>query len=357
MVFFSFSTEGEGEGVHKILFLFPLALMAVLILFERKIYFDVKILPPVMLGLFIAIYNALITTSEFGFSLNIILSLVIAILFLSFAKAEPRIVCLVLRQYIYVNVFAILYQGFHVVFLGDALYLHGELFSFSRESYSLVESGGFFRLSGYQMEPGSCAVLLLTTILLLFLIEKKMTHVSWIALVASVLTFSTIGLILSLLAICVFYKEIIFTLHGMIKVAFLLAVLVAILSGFGVVEYVTERFSSPVMDNSSYYKFSNLISYVGSPIVDKIAGIGLGVLPDGCFTCGHITGNGSLFYAISGVGVFGYILYILPVYSAQDKVAFIFLLFIAASRYSVIYIQFWVIYLMLVRYCYVYKEK
>lgn len=340
--FFSFSTEGVGDGAHKIVFLMPLGLLVMFTFFQRILNFEKSLSLLVFLGFLLSIYNALITTGEINFFLNINISIAIAVLLLSAVENNRLIFLHVLKFFILVNCAAIIYQGVSNYFFGQNLYLHAELFSFSRQAYSLSEAG-FNRLSGYQMEPGSAAVLVLFSSVLLFLIERKVTFINWLSILAAIMTFSSMAVLLIPIVLVIFY-------HSRVKniKSLLLGVVVVIVMGvlavsIGFFEYLTDRFGSAQIDNSSYYKISNVLAYFNQPLIEMIAGIGFGEVPATCFSCAHISGNGSFFYTLSGVGIFALVLYFLPLFILKNKFEFFLcLLLLSISRYSLIYIQFWV---------------
>jgi len=342
LIFFSFSTEGvNADGIHKKIFVSVFSISILITLMVKRLHFLPELIPLLILGCFIAFYNYYISSSENKFFLNIILGISISYLLVSFTYFKKSLVIKAIKTYIAVNIFFMTYQFIMVVLFGENLYLHGELFSFSRENYTLLEST-FYRISGYQMEPGSCATLLILSTLNLYFLEKKVTKYTFFALFFSLITFSSIAVILCIFSIVILNKDKLKTSKAFIKLVIMFFIFIFALYFLGVLEYIIDRFTNTQIDNSTYYKISNMDYLLSKPIFEQVIGSGLGYIDSYCFSCGHLTGNGTLFYLVHGLGIMGIIIIIYPIFVVKDKsLALLVIALVSMTRFPVEYIQFW----------------
>lgn len=343
-MYFSFSSEGTNDGgVHRSLYIIMISICISLFLLQPKLLDKtIKSISLVALfGIIIAIYNVFITMHSESFFINIVLGIVISSFLVTFVQSNKKISALAFKTFILINVIALLYQYINNVILGSSQYLHGDLFSFSRQYYSLNELG-FNRVSGYQMEPGSYSTLITLTVLNLYFIEKRTSIWIYLGLFSCILTLSAISIFLCLIALFIINRKFINSSSGKIKIILLLIFSYSLLESSGFTSYLHERFSSNSMDYSALYKISNINAIISRDIFDLITGKGLSWIEPYCYNCGHLTGNGGGIYILSGIGIIGIFLYLSIYLVSKDKLlASLIILLLFISRFSVEYPLFW----------------
>lgn len=343
-IYFSFSSEGTSDGgVHRAIYsIIILACFSLFVVQPRLLNDSIYSFSIVsVMGLIIAIYNYIITNHSEDFFLNIVIGILTATFLVAFTYNNKTIAIKTFKFFILLNVIALMYQYINNVILGSSEYLHGELFSFSRQYYSLYEHG-FDRVSGYQMEPGSYSTLMVLTVLNLYFLEKKATNWTYLGLISCILTLSAISIFLCAITLTIINRKFLSSSSGKFKFIILLLLSFLVFDAIGFTEYLNERFASNAMDYSALYKISNINAIFSRDLFELFTGMGLSWIEPYCYNCGHLTGNGGGMYTISGVGIIGVFLYISIYLICKDKilaVLIISLLFI--SRFSVEYSLFW----------------
>lgn len=210
----------------------------------------------------------------------------------------------ILELYICINVLFLFYQILLVAVSGENSYIHGQIFSFSRQEYSMIEFDQFFRFSGYQLEPGSYSTIVALACFMYKECKGRANYIYFIASFSIVLTLSTIGFLFFLLLMINTFNLKELSVKKMLLLFFLLLFAMAVLQYLGVFEYLFERFSGGMMtDSSSSVKVENVRFYMDNVDISKFL-FGYGIFPDlnSCTNCGHIKSNGVIFYTLFTFG-------------------------------------------------------
>ncbi|PMO67492.1 hypothetical protein BCT05_06865 [Vibrio breoganii] len=121
-----------------------------------------------------------------------------AYLFVSHALYNKDLLVKSLNYYVLLNVSCLLLQLFTYHVLNFELDIHSILLPFSRVVESSV-SWGVYRPKGLQLEPGTYALAIITSLVISFAITKRVTVLSAIAALSVILTYSVSGIISAVL--------------------------------------------------------------------------------------------------------------------------------------------------------------
>jgi len=344
---FTFSSGGDGSGLYKIYYPIVLFFTLTTLFFSKglKVYKDVY-----LFFLFFLLYLLVSFLNNASVDFYIVAA-VLAVCGLSLSLSilnDPVSAVLVIRAFILFNMAFLTYQFLYTVILGEGVYLHGKLFSFSREVYSLVEMGTFYRMSGYHLEPGSYAtVIALMLFLYKYLNNGKVETPIHFCSLSLLLTFSVIGFILFTIFYLSYFKD---TLS--FKRSFFILMVLALFCSIliyemGVFSYVEQRFAFGASgDSSASVKMANLYYFIQNYDLEKFL-IGYGMKPDLilCSTCGHVQSNGVIFnlFFLTGV-ILTFFFFALLYYSGALKVFLPLIIGFSIIRYGPSFIIFWLVF-------------
>ncbi|MBR9847271.1 MAG: hypothetical protein GYB35_14745 [Algicola sp.] len=344
---FTFSSGGDGSGLYKIYYPIVIFFTLVTLCLSKGLKFFKEIY---LFFLFFLIYILVSFFNDLSFDFYIV-AVVIAICGLSLSLSmlnDPLSSVLVIKAFILFNTAFLIYQFLYTVIFGEGIYLHGLLFSFSREAYSLVEMGAFYRMSGYHLEPGSYATIIaLMLFLYRYLNNGKVELSIHFCSLSLLLTFSVIGFLL----FAIFYLSYFKSSFSFKKSFFLLIILAFVCSVFiyelGIFSYIEQRFAFGASDDSSAsVKIANLYYFIHNYDLEKFL-IGYGMQPDLnlCSTCGHVQSNGVLFNLFFLTGfILTLFFFALLYYSGSFKAFLPLIIGFSIVRYGPSFIIFWLVF-------------
>lgn len=341
---FTFSTGGGGSGIYKIYY--PILFLSIAVTFffaeNKRIYKSSLYLLVVYIAL-----SVVALLSELNFDIVFIFTwLMLCGFFLSCVilnNKEKSV--LSLKLFLFINLLFICFQFVYTVTFPEGIYIHGFLFPFSRDAYSLVELGGFYRMSGYHLEPGSYATMIIITLFVYTHVTKgehgALLHASALSVL---LTFSVIGFILFALFYINFLKNYVNIKKSFIFLSLFMLLLFVLAENLELFTYLEERFSMGAnADSSSGVKISNLLYFYNNYDISAFV-YGFGVSPDfsECNSCGHIQSNGVLFNLFFLTGFFTTFLILFLLYKRQvfKKMPY-FLVCFFIMRYGYVFPVFW----------------
>lgn len=354
LTFLSFSTESGAGGIYIPYYLLVMILVLILTAMNhRKIKVKKSYLFVVGFGVGMFILNCIVSKGDLQYGLILLWVMSVGFLLFMNAISDKNNTIIALRIYILVNVAVIFYQFLYTVILGEGIYLHGQIFGFSREKYSLVEFESFFRFSGYHLEPGSYATLVALIILAYQKFSGKIDLIYIVGMLSLILTFSIIGYIFFII---LYLNKLSFKHVARKEIASLMLLAVVVFSTsveMGASNYLIERFSNGLFsDSSTAVKIHNLIFYADQKSSDIIFGNGLEYLADSCSNCDHLKGNGVAFYILYSLGIIPMILFSLIlsfVYLKNKEIKYL-IIALLIIRYVPIYICFWFLFSLIVHY-------
>lgn len=347
----SFSTDEASQGFYAKYFLITGSLSTILlfakILKKRNLKVNINILLAVPISIALAISNLVISKENASSSINLFITCILALLIITSLVNYRDATIYALKIFIITNIAFLIFQIAYTLFTLNPIYIHGQLFSFSRQSYALTELGSYYRFSGYHLEPGSYATLLSITVVIYKLISSKYDKFTFAATISILMTISAIGVILfTLLALDHAFSAKKSKKNTLQYSLLLIIFTITLGSALDINSYIAERFSSGIhSDNSSSYKLDNFKFIYSQPAKNIIIGNGIDANPADCFSCQHMKGNGAISYYIFSFGIIITIplLLIISYYSINNHAIIVPVLIFLIFRESPMQITHWLL--------------
>ena len=357
-VFLSFSTENSDSGFYQkyYVFLFLLSFLAAAPLLSEFLTYLYRNSTEVflfssLLGTML-VWNFIVSGFDPFYSIVVLIVALAGGTVFVLGRLRPRLMASLIRAVIFVNIAGLLYQYFIFFATGEVIYLHGDLFTFSRDRYMLVIlGGGFERFTGFQLEPGSYSTMIALALICYRSLVGKVDRTFVLGTLSVMLTFATVAMMYFAIFCLVILLEVkwsrprnlFFALVGFFLV-------LAVLIGGGVIDSLTTRFSGGYEDDSSLnVKVLNLLSYTQFSFIEMISGLGVEVIDLDCVGCNYVKSNGVIFYMLYSLGIVGlFTVLALAIKTARNGVICLCLaVILLLCRYPVITPVFWLVFLSL----------
>ncbi|MBZ2168429.1 hypothetical protein [Marinobacter sp. F4216] len=282
---------------------------------------------------------------SFNDASSIIITSIISYIYYLSVKGRVDDLVAPIRIFLILNLLAFFVQVLNVLFFGENTYIHGKIFSFSRQSYQLVELGQFYRFSGYHLEPGAYSTIVSMALIIYRLVVQRNDWIFFAALLSVPLTFSFVGVFLFFCISLTFFREYLFSRRGsLVLILVLLPIFLFIFKYLDVFGYLVDRFEGGAeSDSSTSYKLNNLRYFFSGDFYNIFFGYGLGTNFPGCYECGHVTGNGSFFFVAYSFGLlfaifsYGFVLF----FALGQKGGVLFFVIFSLSRYGPTFFVYW----------------